>query len=157
MSDDKKLTITAIASNKKAFHDYEVLDTFEAGISLKGTEIKSVRDGRVNLKESYVLVRGGIATLLGMNINVYDFGNIHNHKPDRERMLLLHKKEIIKLEQRSMQEGLTIIPLRMYLKGRLAKLEIGLCKGKKLFDKREKLRTDEVKRDIQRTIKAFRH
>ncbi|MGL5255030.1 MAG: SsrA-binding protein SmpB [Brevinema sp.] len=157
MNDDKKLTITPIASNKKAFHDYEVLDTFEVGLSLKGTEIKSVRDGRVNLKESYVLVRGGIATILGMNINVYDFGNIHNHKPDRERMLLLHKKEIFKLEQRSMQEGLTIIPLKMYLKGRIAKLEIGLCKGKKLFDKREKLRTDEVKRDIQRTLKSFRH
>lgn len=153
MSEDKK--ITPISNNKKAYHDYEVLESFEAGIALRGTEIKSVRDGRVNLKESYVLVRNGSARILGMNISVYTFGNINNHKPDRERILLLHKKEILKLEQRTAQGGLSLIPLSMYIKGRIAKLQIGLCKGKKLYDKREKLRTQEVKRDIQRTLKDF--
>lgn len=153
----KKTVFTPVASNKKAFHDYAVLESFEAGIVLKGTEIKSVREGRVQLKESYVAVRGGQAVILGMNISVYDFGNIHNHKPDRERGLLLHKKEILKLEQRTAQEGLTLIPLKMYLKGGLAKLEVGLCKGKKLYDKREKLRADEAKRDIQRSLKTFRN
>lgn len=148
--------IINIANNKKAYHDYEVLEKYEAGIELRGTEIKSLRDGRVNLKESYVLVRNGIAKIIGMNISTYDFGNIFNHVPKRERQLLLHKKEILKLEQRSTQEGLTIIPLSIYIKGRLAKLSIGLCKGKKLYDKRAVLQAKDTNREIQRTLKAFR-
>ncbi len=148
--------ITVIANNKKAHHEYEVLEKFEAGIELRGTEIKSLREGRVNLKESYVLARNGEAKIIGMNINVYDFGNIFNHKPKRERRLLLHKKEILKLEQRAQQEGLTIIPLSVYIKGRLAKLSIALCKGKKLHDKRQSLQEKDTKREIQRLLKSHR-
>jgi len=147
--------IIMIANNKKVRHDYEILETFEAGIALQGTEIKSIREGRINLKESYILARDGTAKVIGMNINTYIFGNIFNHIPKRERQLLLHKKEILKLEQRSTQEGLTIIPLSLYIKGRLAKISIGLCKGKKLYDKREKLKAQEIHRDIQRTLKSY--
>ncbi len=149
------IPIVNIANNKKAYHDYEVLEKYEAGIELRGTEIKSLREGRVNLKESYVLAKDGIAKIIGMNISTYNFGNIFNHIPKRERQLLLHKKEILKLEQRATQEGLTIIPLSIYIKGRLAKLSIGLCKGKKLYDKRESLRVKDANREIQRTLKSF--
>ncbi|MGL4366848.1 MAG: SsrA-binding protein SmpB [Brevinemataceae bacterium] len=147
--------IQIIAQNKKASHDYEVLEKFEAGIELRGTEIKSVREGRVNLKEAYILARSGTAKIIGMNISQYAFGNLFNHDPKRERRLLLHKKEIIKLEQKSSQDGLTIIPLSIYIKGRLAKISIGLCKGKKLYDKREKLKSQDINREIQRTLKSF--
>ncbi|MGL4394151.1 MAG: SsrA-binding protein SmpB [Brevinema sp.] len=149
--------ITMIANNKKAYHDFEVLETFEAGIELRGTEIKSVREGRVNLKESYVLAKNGQARIIGMNISQYTFGNLFNHVPKRERRLLLHKREIIKLEQDAMQKGLTIIPLSLYIKGRLAKISIGLCRGKKLYDKREQLKAKETNREIQRTLKSFRN
>lgn len=149
--------IKIIANNKKAYHDYEVLEKYEAGIALKGTEIKSVREGRVNLKESYILVRNGSAKILGMNISPYEFGNLNNHNPSRERSLLMHKKELIKLEQHSTQGGLTIIPLSMYIKGRIAKLSIGLCRGKKLYDKREKLKATAVNREIQRALKNVRY
>ncbi len=148
--------ITLIASNKKANHEYEILEKFEAGIALRGTEIKSLREGRVNLKESYVLARNGSANIIGMNISAYDFGNVFNHKPKRERRLLLHKKEILKLEQRAQQEGLTIIPLSVYIKGRLAKMSIALCKGKKLHDKRQSLQEKDTKREIQRLLKSHR-
>ena len=148
--------IIMIANNKKANHEYEILEKFESGIELRGTEIKSLREGRVNLKEAYVLVRGGTAKIIGMNISTYDFGNIFNHIPKRERQLLLHKKEIVKLEQRSTQEGLTIIPLSIYIKGRLAKLSIALCKGKKLHDKRAALQVKDTNREIQRTLIANR-
>lgn len=149
-------TIKMLANNKKASFEYEILEKYEAGIELRGTEIKSLREGRVNLKESYVLARNGTAKIIGMNISVYDFGNIFNHIPKRERQLLLHKKEILKLEQRTTQEGLTIIPLSIYIKGRLAKLSIALCKGKKLYDKRSVLQAKDTQREIQRTLKAYR-
>ncbi len=149
--------IIMIANNKKANFQYEILEKYEAGIELRGTEIKSLREGRVNLKESYILAREGNAKIIGMNISVYNFGNIFNHKPKRERQLLLHKKEILKLEQRSTQEGLTIIPLSIYIKGRLAKVSIALCKGKKLFDKRAVLQAKDTQREIQRTLKQFRN
>ncbi|MGL4388584.1 MAG: SsrA-binding protein SmpB [Brevinema sp.] len=152
---DKKITM--IANNKKAYHDFEILETIEAGIELRGTEIKSVREGRVNLKEAYVLSKNGQAKIIGMNISQYSFGNLFNHIPKRERRLLLHKKEILKLEQETTQKGLTIIPLSMYIKGRLAKVSIGLCRGKKLFDKREHLKAKETQREIQRTIKSIRY
>ena len=148
--------IVMLSNNKKAGHEYEILEKYEAGIELRGTEIKSLREGRVNLKESYVLARNGIAKIIGMNISVYNFGNINNHVPKRERQLLLHKKEILKLEQRATQEGLTIIPVSIYLKGRLAKMTIALCKGKKLYDKRAVLQAKDINRDIQRTLKAHR-
>lgn len=151
----KTLPIIMIANNKKANYNYEILETFEAGIALQGTEIKSIREGRVNLKESYILAKEGSAKIIGMNISTYSFGNIFNHIPKRERQLLLHKKEILKLEQRSMLEGLTIIPLSLYIKGKLAKISIGLCKGKKLYDKREKLKSQDINREIQRTLKAY--
>lgn len=148
--------IKMIANNKKAGFEYEILEKYEAGIELRGTEIKSLREGRVNLKESYVLARNGVAKIIGMNISVYDFGNIFNHIPKRERQLLLHKKEILKLEQRTTQEGLTIIPLSIYIKGRFAKLSIALCKGKKLYDKRATIQAKDTQREIQRTLKSHR-
>ncbi|MGL5956908.1 MAG: SsrA-binding protein SmpB [Brevinema sp.] len=148
--------ITMISNNKKAGFEYEILEKFEAGIELKGTEIKSLREGRVNLKESYILARNGTAKIIGMNISTYNFGNIFNHTPKRERRLLLHKKEILTLEHRSTQEGLTIIPLSIYIKGRLAKLSIALCKGKKLYDKRASLQAKDTQREIQRTLKTYR-
>lgn len=155
-SPKEQTPIKIIANNKKASFEYEILEKYEAGIELRGTEIKSLREGRVNLKESYVIARDGVAKIIGMNISVYDFGNIFNHTPKRERQLLLHKKEIIKLEQRTTQEGLTIIPLSVYIKGRLAKLSIALCKGKKLYDKRATLQAKDTQREIQRTLKAYR-
>ncbi|MGL4676157.1 MAG: SsrA-binding protein SmpB [Brevinema sp.] len=148
--------ITMIANNKKAGFEYEILEKFEAGIELRGTEIKSLREGRVNIKESYIMARNGTAKIIGMNISTYEFGNIFNHTPKRERRLLLHKKEILNLEHRSTQEGLTIIPLSIYIKGRLAKLSIGLCKGKKLYDKRASLQAKDTQREIQRTLKSYR-
>ncbi|MGL4563051.1 MAG: SsrA-binding protein SmpB [Brevinema sp.] len=151
-SNDK---IIIIANNKKAYHDFEVLEKFEAGLELRGTEIKSIREGRVNLKESYILSKNGQAKIIGMNISQYSFGNLFNHVPKRERQLLLHKKEILKLEQEAAQKGLTIIPLSLYIKGRLAKLSIGLCRGKKLYDKREELKSKDTLREIQRTLKSY--
>lgn len=149
--------ITMIAQNKKAHFEYEILEKFEAGLELKGTEIKSIREGRVTLKESYILARNGRAKIIGMNISTYDFGNIFNHIPKRERQLLLHKKEITTLEQRASQEGLTIIPISLYIKGRLAKLSLALCRGKKLYDKRATLQARDTQREIQRNLKAHRN
>ncbi|MGL4561523.1 MAG: SsrA-binding protein SmpB [Brevinema sp.] len=154
-STPSKDKIIIIANNKKAYHDFEVLEKFEAGLELRGTEIKSIREGRVNLKESYILSKNGQAKIIGMNISQYSFGNLFNHVPKRERQLLLHKKEILKLEQEAAQKGLTIIPLSLYIKGRLAKLSIGLCRGKKLYDKREQLKSKDTLREIQRTLKSY--
>ena len=140
-----------IANNKKARHDYFILETLEAGIVLTGTEIKSIRQGKVNLKESYVKVGGGQAVIHGMHISPYDHGNIFNVDPLRDRKLLLHKKEILKIEQKMKEKGLTVVPLSLYINedGR-AKLEIALAKGKKLYDKRDDIAKKDAARRMQR-------
>jgi len=142
-----------IAVNKKAFHDFEIIEKYEAGISLLGTEIKSVRKGKVQLKESFVSFSNGEAIVKGMNIAQYDQGNRFNHDETRERKLLLHKSEINKLASKVKLKGLTVIPLKMYLTNGKAKLEIGLARGKTLHDKREDDKIKSMKREAQKAIK----
>ena len=151
---DNKSEEKLIANNKRARHEYFISEVFEAGISLTGTEIQSVRRGRVSLLDSYVEVRRGEAYLINGHISEYDFGNIFNHDPRRSRKLLLHKTEIRKLDAHVREKGMTIVPLRMYMIKGLAKLEIGLAKGKKLFDKREDIANRDAARDIDRAIKG---
>lgn len=143
-----------IAQNRKAYHDYFIEDTVEAGIILLGTEVKSLRDGRVNLKDSYVMIKDAEAFLLNCHISPYSHGNIANHEPLRTRKLLLHKNQIVRLKGKLVQKGYSLIPLKIYFKGSFAKLEIGLAKGKKLYEKREKIKEKEVKREIERAVKA---
>ena len=145
--------IKEVSVNKKAFHDYEILDKYEAGLSLLGTEIKSIRKGKVQLKESYVSFSKGEAYIKGMNIAQYDHGNRCNHDETRDRRLLLHKYEITKLYTKTKLQGLTVIPLRLYLKDGRAKLEIALCRGKTLYDKRE---DDKLKSMTREALKATR-
>lgn len=142
-----------ITVNRQAYHDYTVERTVEAGISLVGTEIKSIREGRVNLRTSYALIRRGEVWLENAHIAVYEHGNRFNHDPVRPRKLLLHKREINQLETRVATKGLTLIPLKLYLKGGRAKIELGLCRGKKLYDKRETLIKRDVQRDIERIVR----
>ena len=144
-----------IANNKKAYHDYFVDDTFEAGISLVGTEVKSIRAGHVNLKDSYCTVENGQVSVIGMHISPYEKGNIFNKDPLRERKLLLHKREIFKLFQAIKQDGMTIIPLSLYFSGSKVKLEIGVCKGKKQYDKRATDAKKQAARDMDRAKKEF--
>lgn len=142
-----------IAQNRKASHDYFIEETYEAGIVLKGTEIKSIRSGRVNLKDAYARIQNGEVFLHNMHISPYEQGNRYNHDPLRTRKLLLHRKEINKLIGETKEQGYTLVPLKIYLKNGFAKLLIGLGKGKKKYDKREDLKRKEAKRDIER---AFR-
>ena len=142
-----------IASNKKAYHEYFILDTYEAGIVLTGTEIKSIRDSKANINDAYVSIKNNEAFIIGMHIAKYSFGNIFNHKETRDRKLLLHKKEILKLSQKIQLKGLTIIPLKLYIDKGLAKLEIGVCQGKKLYDKREELKKKDQMRKIESSMK----
>ncbi len=151
MAEEKKNTV--IAQNKKAYHDYFVDETMEAGLSLSGTEVKSIRAGRVNLKDSYVSCKTGEAILIGMHISPYDFGNIFNHEPMRPRRLLLHRREINKLIGLTQQQGYTLIPLKLYLKGQYVKLQLGLCRGKKDYDKRASIAERDAKRNMSRAIK----
>ncbi|MDE6659756.1 MAG: SsrA-binding protein SmpB [Eubacterium sp.] len=153
MSLNNKETEQVIARNKKAYHDYFVLETYEAGIALYGTEIKSIRKGRVNLKDSFCSVDNGEMFAIGMHISPYEQGNIFNRDPMRKKKLLLHKKEIMKLFGQSQQQGLSIVPLQLYIKNGRAKLEIGLCKGKKLHDKREVAAKRDAERTIDRALK----
>lgn len=142
-----------IAQNKKASHDYFIEETYEAGIVLKGTEIKSIRARRVNLKDSYARIMNGEVFLLNMHISPYEQGNRYNHDPLRTRKLLLHKKEIDKLIGRTKEDGFTIVPLKLYIKNGFAKVLLGVGKGKKKYDKREDLKQKAAKREIER---AFR-
>ncbi len=142
-----------IAQNKKAYHDYFVEEEFEAGISLVGTEVKSIREGKVNLKDSYVSVKTGEAHLIGAHISPYEKGNIFNRDPLRSRKLLLHKREIGKLIGLSQQDGYTLIPLKMYFKGSYVKVLLGVCRGKKNYDKRASIAEKDSKRRIDRVIK----
>ncbi|MBB5150535.1 MULTISPECIES: SsrA-binding protein SmpB [Ureibacillus] len=142
-----------IAQNKKANHDYFIEKTFEAGMVLQGTEIKSIRSGRVQLKDSFVLVRNGEAWIHNMHISPYEQGNRFNHDPLRQRKLLLHKKEIAELAGAVKRDGYTIVPLKIYIKDGYAKLMIGLGKGKKKYDKRDDERKKEAKREMERALK----
>lgn len=139
-----------IAANKKAYHDYFVDDTFEAGIELCGTEVKSLRQGAVNMRDSYCQIKNGELLLYGMHISPYEKGNIFNRQPYRERRLLMHHREIMKLFGLVGQKGFSIIPLSMYFSGKWVKVEIGLCRGKKLYDKREAEAEKTARRDIER-------
>ena len=141
------------ASNRKAFHDYFVLERYEAGIELSGTEVKSIRAGTLNLKDAYCLVKGGEIFIKGMHVSPYEKGNIFNRDPDRDRRLLMHKKEIGKLAAKTAQEGLALIPLSVYFKDSRVKVEVGLCRGKKLYDKRESDAKRQAARDIDRAMK----
>ena len=142
-----------IAQNKKAYHDYFVVEAFEAGIELFGTEVKSVRQGKVNLKDSWCSIDNGEIFAVGMHISPFEKGNIFNRDPMRKKRLLLHKKQINHLFEEVKQQGLSIIPLKLYFKGSNAKLEIGLCKGKKNYDKRADIAKKTANREIERSLK----
>ncbi len=149
----KKDGVKTVASNRKAFHDYFILDRFEAGISLSGTEVKSIRLGTLNLKDSFCAVKNGELYVHGMHISPYEKGNIFNRDPDRSRKLLMHRREILKLSQQVKLEGCTIVPLSVYFKGPRVKLELGLAKGKKLYDKREDAARRDAARNMERMMK----
>lgn len=142
-----------IAQNKKAFHDYFVIESMETGIELCGTEVKSIRNGRVNLKDSWCSIDDGELYIKGMHISPYERGNIFNRDPMRVRRLLMHKREIMRLFGTVKQDGYSLIPLSLYFKGSKVKVQLGLCKGKKLYDKREDMAARDAKRDMQRAIK----
>ena len=146
--------IKLMASNRKAFHEYFVEERFECGMALAGTEVKSMRQGRMNLKESYAVVRDGEIFVLGMHISPYEHGNIFNTDPMRPKKLLLHKNEIRRLNQEVGRMGYTLVPLQVYLKDGRFKLELGLCKGKKLHDKRDDMAARDAQRDIQRALRS---
>ena len=145
--------IKIIAENKKARHDYFVEDTFEAGIELFGTEVKSMRQGKTNLKDSHIIIRGGEMFVIGMHISPYEKGNIFNKDPLRPRKLLLHRREINKLIGLTQQQGYTLIPLEVYFKGAYVKVALGLCRGKKNYDKRDAIAERDAKRNIDRALK----
>ena len=147
------MIIKVVATNRKAHHDYDILETFEAGIALLGSEIKSVRENRVSLGEAYVRADGGELWLVGAHIARYEAASYMSHEPTRARKLLMHRKEIRLLMAKLAEKGLTLVPLRMYIKERTAKLEIGLGRGKKLYDKRETIKRREDDREIERTLK----
>ena len=153
MAVDKKGT-KQVAANKKAWHDYFVEEKYEAGIELAGTEVKSIRQGHINLKDSYCTFKDGEIFVSGMHISPYEKGNIFNKDPLRVRKLLMHKKEIIQLFSKTKQDGYSVIPLAVYFKSSRVKLEIGLCKGKKLHDKRDDIAAKDAQRDIQRALRS---
>jgi SsrA-binding protein len=145
-----------VATNRRARHDYEILETIEAGLMLRGTEVKSLRQGQVSFKDSYATVRNNEVWLIGCHINPYSHGTDANHDPERDRKLLLHRREIARLTGKTAERGLTLVPLRLYFKEGRAKLEIGLARGKKLHDKRSALREREVRREMDRAVRAGR-
>ncbi|KAF0218909.1 MAG: SsrA-binding [Geobacteraceae bacterium] len=142
-----------ICNNKKAYHDYFIEEKFEAGMVLKGTEVKSLRMGKANLNDSFALVKNGEAFLHNLHISPYNFGNRENHDPDRMRKLLLHKKEIGKLFGKIREQGYSVVPLRLYFKNGMVKVEVGLAKGKKLYDKREDMKQKDSHRDMAQALK----
>jgi len=143
-----------ICQNRKAYHDYHIEETFEAGIALSGTEVKSLREGKANVKESYVIIKDHEVFLLSCHISHYSHGNIMNHDPLRTRKLLLHRKEINRLWGKTAMRGFTLIPLKIYFKGPVAKVEIALARGKKLFEKRETIKEKDARREIARAIRS---
>ena len=154
MAEQVKKTPRIIAQNKKAWHDYFIDEKFEAGIELFGTEVKSLRAGRVNLKDSYCSVKDGELFALGVHISPYEQGNIFNREPLRPKRLLMHKREILRLFGKVQEKGYSLIPLSLYFKGSRVKMELGLCRGKKLYDKREDMAKASAKRDLERAMKG---
>jgi len=143
-----------VCQNRKAYHDYSIEETIEAGMSLVGTEVKSLREGKANLKDSYVLIKNMEAFLLNCHISPYSHGNIMNHDPVRTRKLLLHKKEIVRLQGKIAQKGYTLLPLKIYFKEGRAKVEVGLAKGKREYEKRETIKEKEANREIEKAMKS---
>ncbi|HKX30483.1 MAG TPA: SsrA-binding protein SmpB [Blastocatellia bacterium] len=142
-----------ITTNREAYHNYQILETCETGIQLVGTEVKSIREGRVNLKDAYAMIQGGEAWLLNAHISHYSHGNRQNHEPTRSRRLLLHKREIIRLQSKIQEKGLTLVPTRLYFKGNLVKCELAIARGKKLYDKREAEARKTQEREARAAIK----
>ena len=153
ISSKGKSQFRTIVSNRRAFRDYEILDTIEAGLVLTGTEIKSIRSGRANLQSSFAHIDKGEIWLYNSHIAHYDQGNIYNHDPARPRKLLLHNRQILELASETGQKGLTLIPLRLYIRGHVAKVELGLAKGRRLYDKRKVIIDREIDREIGRTVR----
>ena len=149
-----KESIKLIANNKKAYHDYFIEDKYEAGIELFGTEVKSIRMGKCSIKESFIRIEKGQMYIYGMHINPYEKGNIFNKDPLRVRRLLMHRTEISRLDAKMAEKGYTLVPLQVYFKGSLVKVEVGLARGKKLYDKREAAARRDAKREIDRTMKT---
>ena len=147
-------SVKVVAKNSKAYHDYFIEDKYEAGIELAGTEVKSIRLGHVNLKDSFCVVKDGEMSVIGMHISPYEKGNIYNKDPMRQRRLLMHKREILRLFARIKQDGYSLIPLSIYFRGPRVKLELGLAKGKKLYDKRDSAAARDAKREMDRAIKS---
>ncbi|HLV99653.1 MAG TPA: SsrA-binding protein SmpB [Ktedonobacterales bacterium] len=152
MTDKDEVKVVSV--NRQAYHDYFVDETYEAGIALKGTEIKSIRDGKVNLRGAFARVKNGEVWLEGSHIAVYEQGTYMNHDPLRNRKLLLHRRQINYLIGKVQTKGLTLIPLKLYLKGDHAKVEVGLCRGKKLYDKRESIAQRDAQREIERAVRS---
>ena len=151
---EKKESTQPIAENRKAFHDYHILETFEAGIALLGTEVKGIREGQANLRDSFARVDKGEVWLFNVHINPYSHRGYVDHDPKRKRRLLLHKYEIRKLIGKTVEKGLTLVPLKLYFNERgIAKVQVGLCRGKKLHDKREDMKKADAKRDLQRAMR----
>lgn len=151
---DKKESVKTLAQNKKARHEYFIIETLEAGIELAGTEVKSARQGKINLTDAYAAIKDGEVFIKQMNISPFEQGNIFNRDPMRERRLLLHKKEIMKLVGQMQQDGYALIPLSVYLKGSLVKVSLAVAKGKKLYDKRADIAKKDARRNIERTLKS---
>ena len=147
-------SVKVVAKNSKAYHDYFIEDKYEAGIELAGTEVKSIRLGHVNLKDSFCVVKDGEMSVIGMHISPYEKGNIFNKDPMRQRRLLMHKREILRLFARIKQDGYSLIPLSIYFRGPRVKLELGLAKGKKLYDKRDSAAARDAKREMDRAMKT---
>lgn len=145
-----------VATNRKAFHNYIILDSVEAGIALTGSEVKSIRAGRVNFSDAYVKPEGGELWLVNANIARYESSSYMSHEPTRSRRLLLHRKEISRLSSEVAQKGLTLVPLKMYFKGHIAKVEVALAKGKKLYDKRESIARRDIEREMGQALKTRR-
>lgn len=150
------MDVKTITVNRKAYHDYHILETLEAGIALTGTEIKSIRAGRVNLRDAYAHPEGSELWLFNAHIARYEAGSHYNHEPTRPRKLLLHRKQIDSLTGILTQKNLTLVPLKLYIKNGIAKVEVGIARGKRLHDKREAIARREVEREIERTLKVFR-
>ena len=146
-------SVKIVAKNSKAYHDYFIEEKYEAGVELAGTEVKSIRLGNINLKDSFCIIKDGQMSVLGMHISPYEKGNIFNKEPRRPRSLLMHKREILKLFAKVKQDGYSLVPLAVYFKGPRVKLEVGLAKGKKLYDKREAAAKRDAKREMDRAIK----
>ena len=149
-----KETVKLVTNNKKAYHDFFILDTYEAGIALHGTEVKSLRMGKCSIKESFIRIEDGEVFIYGMHVSPYEKGNIFNKDPLRVKKLLLHKSEINKLLGKIKEKGMSVVPLKVYFKGSLVKVEIGLAKGKKLYDKREDIAKKDQQREAQRDFKV---